>query len=82
MSDQDFAVGDVVAKASGEARYVGVVVAVYATARGASRLVVDVAPQGFQMIATPAMLTLRERHGARGVAAAFARACDFARVAS
>lgn len=53
-----FAVGDLVEKYDGEARWVGVVVSTYETLRGARRLVVDVLPQRFQMIASPTQLRL------------------------
>jgi hypothetical protein len=45
-----------VRKATGEARYEGWVVSTYATKKGALRVVVDVHPQGFQMICDPKLL--------------------------
>lgn len=45
-----FEVGDYVEKFSGEARWFGTVVAKYNTLRGAVRYVVEIDPQGFQMI--------------------------------
>lgn len=77
MSAQEggsFEVGDIVGKFGGEARWIGVVVSIYATTREATRLVVDVAPQGFQMIATPGQLTLIERAQSRSAAQSFAAA--------
>lgn len=53
----EYAVGDWVEKGVGEARYKGHVAAVYAAAyRGGVRYVVEVWPQGFQMICTGGML--------------------------
>jgi len=49
-------IGDRVEKWTGEARYTGVIVGVYATTKGGTRYVVEVKPQGFQMICTKAML--------------------------
>lgn len=46
-----FSIGDRVEKFTGEARWGGTVVSVYWTTRGALRYVVEVEPQGFQMIA-------------------------------
>ena len=43
-------VGDKVEKYEGDARYVGTVVAAYETFRGKERFVVEIHPQGFQMI--------------------------------
>lgn len=51
-----FGVGDQVEKFAGEARYVGQIVSVYQTTTGGTRYVVEVRPQGFQMICTRAML--------------------------
>lgn len=48
--------GDWVKKATGEAKYEGQVACVYRTRRGGVRYVVEVWPQGFQMICTPGML--------------------------
>lgn len=75
---QDFVIGDVVVKASGEARYVGVVVSIYQTTRGAWRLVIDVAPQGFQMIAAPGQITRVAQRGGRSLVDSFAAACGLA----
>lgn len=52
-------IGDPVEKFQGEARYWGHVVSAYKTRRGGQRYVVEVEPQGFQMICTPGMLRLR-----------------------
>lgn len=43
-------------KFTGEARWQGVVVSEYQTTKGMRRFVVDVEPQGFQMIAVPSQL--------------------------
>jgi hypothetical protein len=51
-----FALGQRVEKFTGEARWHGVIVARYTTTRGALRYVVEVEPQGFQMIAVPSQL--------------------------
>jgi hypothetical protein len=59
--DKDFIPGDLVEKHRGEARWIGVVVSVYATLRGADRIVVDVLPQRFQMIATGEQVRLLAR---------------------
>ncbi|WP_156921939.1 hypothetical protein [Azorhizobium doebereinerae] len=61
-----FGLGDQVEKYAGEARYVGQVVSVYQTTKGGSRYVVEVQPQGFQMICTRAMLrALADGQGTR-----------------
>ena len=49
-------VGDYVEKFTGEARWFGWIVAKYTTRRGKLRYVVEVDPQGFQMIAVPSQL--------------------------
>lgn len=52
-----FKLGDYIEKYTGEARYKGHVVAIYVTRRNPRlRLVVEVEPQGFQMIVSPEML--------------------------
>jgi len=45
-----------VEKYTGEAQYTGTIVARYLTTRNKLRFVVDVEPQGFQMIATGSVL--------------------------
>lgn len=50
------AVGDYVEKFTGEARWTGWIVAAYQTRKGSLRYVVEIDPQGFQMIATPGQL--------------------------
>lgn len=52
----DFAVGQRVEKFTGEARWHGVVVSRYLTTKGSARYVVEVEPQGFQMLAVPSQL--------------------------
>lgn len=52
----EFAVGQTVEKFTGEAIWNGVIVARYQTTRGKLRYVVEVEPQGFQMIAVPEQL--------------------------
>jgi len=52
----EFAVGQTVEKFTGEAIWHGVIVARYQTHRGKRRYVVEVQPQGFQMIAVPEQL--------------------------
>lgn len=52
----DFKVGDIVRKSKGEALWSGVVVARYLTSKGKERYVVEVFPQGFQMIAVDSQL--------------------------
>lgn len=49
-------VGDYVEKFTGEALWKGWIVAVYYTRRGKLRYVVEIDPQGFQMIAVPSQL--------------------------
>lgn len=56
MIDWDFEVGAAVQKYTGDARYEGVIVARYLTLAGAKRYVVEVLPQGFQMICNAAQL--------------------------
>lgn len=51
-----FAPGQHVEKWTGEALWEGVVVARYLTTKGKERYVVEVQPQGFQMIAVPSQL--------------------------
>lgn len=51
-----FRVGVPVEKYTGEARWNGIIVARYKTTRGKLRFVVDVEPQGFQMIAVGSQL--------------------------
>lgn len=55
--DLEFEVGNYVAKRTGEAIYEGWVVSKYLTRRGKLRYVVEINPQGFQMIASPGFLT-------------------------
>lgn len=54
--DAEFQYGDWVEKFTGEARWEGRIVSAYHTKRLALRYVVEVEPQGFQMIAFPAQL--------------------------
>lgn len=54
--DAEFHFGQAVEKYTGEARWSGFVLAAYLTTRGKLRYVVEVQPQGFQMIATPDQL--------------------------
>lgn len=54
--EAQFQYGDWVEKFTGEARWEGRVVSAYHTKRLALRYVVEVEPQGFQMIAVPAQL--------------------------
>jgi hypothetical protein len=56
VEDAVWKIGERVEKWNGEARYTGVVVSVYTTTKGGVRYVVEVEPQGFQMICTKAML--------------------------
>lgn len=51
-------VGDRVEKFTGEALWYGWIVARYYTRRGKPRYVVEIDPQGFQMIAVPSQLRL------------------------
>lgn len=53
-----FVVGEPVEKFTGEARWEGILVASYLTTAGQRRYVVEVKPQGFQMIATPGQLRM------------------------
>ncbi|NNM74768.1 hypothetical protein [Enterovirga aerilata] len=56
-----FIKGDKVVKFTGEARWFGEVRDVYWTKRGSVRYVVEVEPQGFQMIAAPSQLRAAEQ---------------------
>lgn len=53
-------IGQRVEKFTGEARWFGWIVARYYTRRGALRYVVEVDPQGFQMIAVPSQLRVAD----------------------
>lgn len=61
----DFDVGAYVEKHTGEARWHGTIVAVYKTLKGNTRYVVEVDPQGFQMIATAAQLRRRRKNATK-----------------
>lgn len=61
-----FAIGDRVEKFTGEARYFGTVVSVYRTLRASIRYVVEVEPQGFQMIVTGSQLQLAPKEQSLG----------------
>lgn len=56
MEQPKFKLGDYVEKFEGEARYSGWIVSVYTTKQGGIRYVVQVDPQGFQMIVTEKMI--------------------------
>jgi hypothetical protein len=51
-----FAVGDYLHKHTGDTKWYGWVVARYFTRRGKERYVIEVDPQGFQMIGAPEQL--------------------------
>ncbi|OAH42593.1 hypothetical protein AX777_04915 [Sphingobium yanoikuyae] len=53
---EGFAIGDPVEKFTGEAIWHGTIAASYLTSKGKRRYVVEVEPQGFQMIAVPSQL--------------------------
>jgi hypothetical protein len=53
---EEFKVGDRVEKYTGDAIWSGTVVSVYYTLAGKLRYVIEVEPQGFQMIANPKQL--------------------------
>lgn len=55
MSDEPWGIkpGTPVEKYTGEARWDGILLVSYVTTRGKLRHVVEVMPQGFQMICTP-----------------------------
>lgn len=57
-----FATGQTVEKFTGEAIWNGVIVARYQTTKGKRRYVVEVQPQGFQMIAVPEQLRAASPH--------------------
>lgn len=63
-ADAKYRYGDPVEKFTGEARWHGVVVSAYRTTKGNLRYVVEVEPQGFQMIAVPSQLRARKLIGA------------------
>ena len=52
----EFEIGQTVEKYTGEARWFGTIVAKYRTLKGSLRYVVEVSPQGFQMIAVGSQL--------------------------
>jgi hypothetical protein len=56
--EHGFVIGAPVEKFTGEARWEGVLVAAYLTTTGHRRYVVEVKPQGFQMIAVPSQLRM------------------------
>lgn len=56
LSGVNLKVGDAVEKFTGEARWFGWIVSIYPTRRGKLRCVVEVFPQGFQMIAIHSQL--------------------------
>lgn len=62
IEEPQFKILDHVEKYEGEALWNGVVVAVYYTTRGKLRYVVEVLPQGFQMIAVPKQLRSYNAH--------------------
>lgn len=53
---REYADGERVEKFTGEARWLGTIRAFYLTGKGSPRYVVEVEPQGFQMIAVPNQL--------------------------
>jgi len=55
-----FNVGDYVEKHTGEARYFGWIVGIYLTRRGSLRFVVEIDPQGFQMIVAEAQIRMAD----------------------
>lgn len=55
-ADTEYAYGQPVEKFTGEAQWDGVIVSAYHTTAGKLRYVVEVKPQGFQMIAVPSQL--------------------------
>lgn len=55
-----FLLGEYVEKYEGEARYEGYIVSVYSTMKGKTRYVVEVQPQGFQMIVTDKQIRHKE----------------------
>jgi len=62
-NDWEFDVGETVEKYTGEAVWHGIVVSRYLTTKGKRRYVVEVQPQGFQMIAVPDQLRLIAKNG-------------------
>ena len=56
--EHGFILGEPVEKYTGEARWQGILVARYLTTSGKRRYVVEVKPQGFQMIAIPGQLRM------------------------
>lgn len=67
LPDAEFYNGQPVEKFTGEAQWEGVIVSAYHTTAGKLRYVVEVKPQGFQMIAVPSQLraALRKSQGER-----------------
>lgn len=63
VSSTEFRIGEHVEKYTGDAQYEGFVVARYHTLRGHLRYVVEVYPQGFQMIVSSAQLRIKKHVG-------------------
>lgn len=63
-AEAEYKYGQPVEKFTGEARWDGMIVSAYLTTAGKLRYVVEVKPQGFQMIAVPSQL--REKIGEHG----------------
>lgn len=59
-TEAEFQYGQPVEKYTGEARWDGRIVSAYLTTKGSLRYVVEVDPQGFQMIAIPGQLRARQ----------------------
>ncbi|UYQ71018.1 hypothetical protein OF122_13210 [Pelagibacterium flavum] len=66
-AEAEYSYGQPVEKFTGEAQWDGVIVSAYHTTAGKLRYVVEVKPQGFQMIAVPSQLrtALRKSQGER-----------------
>jgi hypothetical protein len=69
LADALFSIGEYVEKSIGDAHYKGYVVAVYRTRANKIRYVVEVDPQGFQMICSAAQLRVSETRPTKGNAA-------------
>lgn len=65
-TEAEYSYGDLVEKYTGEAIWHGTIVSAYLTTKGKLRYVVEVAPQGFQMIAVPSQLRKNPAAGRDG----------------
>ncbi len=60
-SSNKYVMFEMVEKWKGDARYAGMIVAIYLTRKKKLRYVIDVEPQGFQMIVSETMIRRKRR---------------------